>query len=354
VASGRFILAGNDMSTKRRKPTVIKFSDETIKAAQEAFRATEIPLPSWRAVASVFEAAANAQTDAELPSLDDVRGILAYGATSSKAISHTTVPKSPTTSTTSLRSEIQGDDTLSLRIRIYFQERLRQRLYDMVMKEFDVYKARGGNKAKLARRLDKRPEQITRWLSEPENLTFDTLSDLLLGLSGAELAMLLEYPADQPTRAPRLPERLLREKSISKTTTFSVSVLDKESEQANTRDCVEAGETAATDRMTEADLATKLWDAWACGRDDNDGWRKVARFVRGMGQPLKAREANARAERAEAAVEAARRIIEASLLAETENAYGRGCDEKSRQIAEAMGMTITPARELTVTWEKTL
>jgi hypothetical protein len=93
----------------------------------------------------------------------------------------------------------------------------------MVMKEFDVYKARGGNKAKLARRLDKRPEQITRWLSEPGNLTFDTLSDLLLGLSGAELAMLLEYPADQPTRAPRLPERLLREKSISKTTTFSVS-----------------------------------------------------------------------------------------------------------------------------------
>jgi hypothetical protein len=64
------------------------------------------------------------------------------------------------------------------------------------------------------------------------------------------------------------------------------------------------------------------------------------------------RAAKARAERAEAAIEAARRIIEATVLADTVDAYGRGCDEKSRQIAEAMGMTIRPSRELTVTWNK--
>jgi transcriptional regulator with XRE-family HTH domain len=280
-----------------------------------------------------------------------------------------------------MRSEIEGSGEFSLSTRIYFQERLRHRLYDLVMREFDQYRSKGKTRAQLAERLGKRPEQIIRWLSGPGNLTIDTLSDLLLGLSGAELAMSLEYPTEERRQPPRLPEAFLQAKKKAKnslTTTvvtqirplsetaanaqtdaelpslddvrgiLNPEVLDKESEQANTRDCVEAGETAATDRMTEADLATKLWDAWACGRDDNDGWRKVARFVRGMGQP----EANARAERAEAAVEAARRIIEATLLAETANAYGRGCEEKSRQIAEAMGMTIRPSRELTVTWNK--
>jgi len=98
----------------------------------------------------------------------------------------------------------------------------------MVTKEFDVYKSKGGNKAKLARRLDKRPEQITRWLSEPGNLTFDTLSDLLLGLSGAELALLLEYPANQPVKAPRIPEALLREKRNYQMTSFPVSTIFSE------------------------------------------------------------------------------------------------------------------------------
>jgi hypothetical protein len=153
------------------------------------------------------------------------RSANAYGGTFSKATSRSTAPRSPTTSTTSLRSEIQGENPLSLRVRIYFQERLRQRLYDIVMKEFDSYEAKGGNKAKLARRLDKRPEQITRWLSEPGNLTFDTLSDLLLGLSGAELAMLLEYPANNPIKSPRLPEALLREKRKSQAQTFQTSTV---------------------------------------------------------------------------------------------------------------------------------
>lgn len=130
--------------------------------------------------------------------------------------------KSPTTSTTSLRSEIQSEGQLSLRVRVYFQERLRQRLYDMVMTEFDAYEVRGGSKAKLARRLGKRPEQITRWLSTPGNLTFDTLSDLLLGLSGAELAMLLEYPASQAEKSPRLPEPLLQEKRNAEINAFPV------------------------------------------------------------------------------------------------------------------------------------
>jgi DNA-binding phage protein len=37
----------------------------------------------------------------------------------------------------------------------------------------------GATKAELARRLNKRPEQITRWLSAPGNLEIDTVSNLL-------------------------------------------------------------------------------------------------------------------------------------------------------------------------------
>ncbi len=104
-------------------------------------------------------------------------------------------------------SQITSDASLSLSTREYFQARLRQRLYDLVIKEF---KSSGRTRAHLAKKLGKRPEQITRWLSGPGNLTLDTLSDLLLGLSGAELAMTLEHPADQPQQPPRFPEALLR------------------------------------------------------------------------------------------------------------------------------------------------
>ena len=104
-------------------------------------------------------------------------------------------------------SQITSDVPLSLSIREYFQARLRQRLYDLVIKEF---KSSGRTRAHLAKKLGKRPEQITRWLSGPGNLTLDTLSDLLLGLSGAELAMALEHPADQPRQPPRFPDALLR------------------------------------------------------------------------------------------------------------------------------------------------
>ena len=40
------------------------------------------------------------------------------------------------------------------------------------------------SKADLARMLNKQPEQITRWLAGPSNLTLDTLSDLIFALAG--------------------------------------------------------------------------------------------------------------------------------------------------------------------------
>ncbi len=45
------------------------------------------------------------------------------------------------------------------------------------------------SKAELAEMLGKRPEQITRWLAGPGNLTLDTLSDLFFALRGTFLEL---------------------------------------------------------------------------------------------------------------------------------------------------------------------
>lgn len=39
-------------------------------------------------------------------------------------------------------------------------------------------------KSELAKMLDRKPEQITRWFAGPGNMTFDTFSDLVFALSG--------------------------------------------------------------------------------------------------------------------------------------------------------------------------
>lgn len=61
----------------------------------------------------------------------------------------------------------------------YFRENLRGEIYSQVVEAFEQS---GLTKADLARKLDRRPEQITRWLSAPSNLEADTISDLLLAL----------------------------------------------------------------------------------------------------------------------------------------------------------------------------
>ena len=58
----------------------------------------------------------------------------------------------------------------------YFRERQRNRFFEQVFRRFIDCKL---SKADLARRLEKRPEQVTRWLSGPGNWELDTISDLL-------------------------------------------------------------------------------------------------------------------------------------------------------------------------------
>ena len=66
----------------------------------------------------------------------------------------------------------------------YFRARQKNRVYETVIKAF---RSANISKAEIARRLNRKPEQITRWLSGPGNWTLDTVSDLLLSC-GKELA----------------------------------------------------------------------------------------------------------------------------------------------------------------------
>jgi len=71
--------------------------------------------------------------------------------------------------------------------RVYFQTRLRNRLFNYILGRFVQEQKKGLTKAKLARRIGKPPEMINRWLGSPSNLTIDTVSDLLLGICAEEL-----------------------------------------------------------------------------------------------------------------------------------------------------------------------
>lgn len=61
----------------------------------------------------------------------------------------------------------------------YFRERFRGEINDQLL---EAFQASGLSKADLARKLKRRPEQITRWLVAPNNLEADTLADLALAL----------------------------------------------------------------------------------------------------------------------------------------------------------------------------
>jgi hypothetical protein len=73
--------------------------------------------------------------------------------------------------------------------RVYFQERLKNRFFEFLLNRFLEQQKHGLTKAKLARRIGKKPEVVNRLLSAPSNLTLDTASDLLLGIDAEELEM---------------------------------------------------------------------------------------------------------------------------------------------------------------------
>jgi ribosome-binding protein aMBF1 (putative translation factor) len=79
------------------------------------------------------------------------------------------------------REQLTSDNSGEIREfwKEYFSETLRHIVNEQLNEAIVL---RGLSKAEIAKRLKKRPEQITRWLSSPCNLELDTLSDLALAL----------------------------------------------------------------------------------------------------------------------------------------------------------------------------
>jgi hypothetical protein len=90
---------------------------------------------------------------------------------------------------------------------VYFRERNRLRIFELVLGEFINS---GITQACLARRSGRRPEVVNRILSTPGNLTLDTVSDFLFAISGAEPAYGVQYPLDSPPRNYKEPDWLSR------------------------------------------------------------------------------------------------------------------------------------------------
>jgi hypothetical protein len=91
------------------------------------------------------------------------------------------------TSQTGFLSEILAAGKIPKAKLAYFRERLRNRIHQFILHEFMARQQQGLTQADVARILDRRPEQINRWLGSPGNWELDTLSDLMLAISKAEL-----------------------------------------------------------------------------------------------------------------------------------------------------------------------
>ena len=90
----------------------------------------------------------------------------------------------PAFQTTPTSFEAEGAGTvIPVAMLAYFRGRLGNKIHELVLTEFANQEREGKtSRAELARKIRRKPEQITRWLGSPGNWTLDTLSDLLLGM----------------------------------------------------------------------------------------------------------------------------------------------------------------------------
>lgn len=78
-------------------------------------------------------------------------------------------------------SKPRNGERIALYDLAFVRSRNRNKVHSLLLEEFDKS---GLSKAEVAKMLGKRPEQITRWLSGPGNLTLDTISDLIFAIRG--------------------------------------------------------------------------------------------------------------------------------------------------------------------------
>lgn len=93
------------------------------------------------------------------------------------------MPTPLTTYQTPFLSEILSGSVIPQGKLAYFRARLSNNIHELVLSVFmRLERENKINKAELARRIGRKPEQVTRWLAAPGNWTFETFSDLLLGM----------------------------------------------------------------------------------------------------------------------------------------------------------------------------
>jgi len=120
-----------------------------------------------------------------------------------------------TSQQTQFLSEIFSDDPIPPAKLAYFRERFRDQLYELVLSEFLRRQPDGLTKAEIAKRIGRKPEQITRWLGAPGNWTLETVSDLLLAISRAEPSVRLSSLKSRATRNFQAPEWLKQAAAFS-------------------------------------------------------------------------------------------------------------------------------------------
>jgi hypothetical protein len=94
----------------------------------------------------------------------------------------------------SMLSELASGQPIPLEKRAYFHSRVLNSFYQFILQKF-LEEERAGRltKAELARRIERRPEVVTRLLGAPGNWGLETATDLLLGICAEELK-----PASSP------------------------------------------------------------------------------------------------------------------------------------------------------------
>lgn len=97
-------------------------------------------------------------------------------------------------------SEIASDAPLSAGTLAYLEARARNSFYDFIITKFKDAERRGLSKAKLARRINKRPDQISHILGAPGNWTLGTITTLLVGICKEELLPSSESFLGRPCR----------------------------------------------------------------------------------------------------------------------------------------------------------
>lgn len=131
-----------------------------------------------------------------------------------------------TSPATSFLSDVLEGERIPEEKLAYFRARLRNRFHSFILTQFKRVE-KDLSKADLARKLDRKPEQITRWLAAPGNWELDTISDLLLGmgyephLSAANLAHGAILPADEQWRQMQGEEEIFLIQLSSTTTSRS-------------------------------------------------------------------------------------------------------------------------------------